>query len=153
MLIRKQEFQTLAEYHQFYLEDDNSPHNTGDIWNEKTVGLMLAVEEGLVAVGTARGLEVPVTVEIHDSEPGLELENYSRANECSLNVTADKIVILGCTDYQPDAERIEIEPGFYRVRVLYGNLESVIDEWEGEDFYVLQLWKDSEMREISVLKP
>jgi len=153
MLINKQEFQIFANYHQFYLEDENSPRNTRDIWNEKTVGQMLAVEKGLVAVGTARNLTVPVTIEIHDSEPDLELENYSRANECSLNVTVDKIIISGCTDYLPNAKRIKIESGFYRVRVLYGNLKSVIEEWEGEDFYVLQLWKDSELREISTLKP
>lgn len=153
MLISRHEYQICADYHQFYLEDEKSPHNTGGVWNEKTIGQMLAVEEGLVAVSTARNETVPVTIEIYDSEPSLELGNYSRANECSLEVTTDKIIISGCTDYLPDAERIKIEPGFYRVRVLYGNLESVTEEWEGEDFYILQLWRDAEMREISTLKP
>lgn len=153
MLISRHEFQIFADYGQFYLEDENYTPNTGDFWNDETIGQLLAVEEGFVAVGTARKAEVPVTIEIHDFEPVLEIENYSRVNECSLNVTSNKIVIPGCTDYPPDAARIEIEPHIYRVRVLYGNLESVADEFEGEDFYVLQLWKNSEMKQISTLKP
>ena len=153
MPIKTFDFQIFADYHQFYLEDENSPHDTGDIWNQETVEQMAATAKGLLAVGTARSSTVPVTVEFHDGEPILELEKYSRVNECSLEITSDRLVISGCTDYLPDAERIEVIPSIYRVRILYGNLETVVEEWEGEDFYLLQLWKDSEMREISTLKP
>ena len=153
MLIRKFDFEIYADYNQFYLEDENSSHHTGDIWSEEAFERMLATEENIVAVGTARYETVSVSVEFHNGEPILELEKYSRINECSLAVKSDKLVILGCTEYLPDAARIEVEPSIYRVRVLYGNLETVKDDWEGEDFYVLQLWKDAEMREISILKP
>jgi len=152
MPIRKLDFEIFADYHQFYLEDENSPHETGDIWTKETIEQMIAVSEGLVAVGTARSLTVPVSIEFYDSEPFPELERYSRINECSLEVESDKLVLMGCTDYLPDAPRIEVSPGIYRVRVLYGNLESVVEEWEGDDFYVLQLWQDSTMREIVELK-
>ena len=37
-MISRREFEILADYHQFYLEDENSPHETGDIWNQKTAG-------------------------------------------------------------------------------------------------------------------
>lgn len=151
MLISRHEFQIFADYHQFYLEDENSLHSSDeDIWNDKTVEQMLGVKEDLIAVRTARSLAVPVTIEIYDSEPAVELEKFSRINECSLNITSDKIIILG-NDYLPDAARIDVEPSIYRVRILYGNLESV-EEWEGEDFYILQLWEDDKMREIITLK-
>ncbi|MCY7346419.1 MAG: hypothetical protein LH614_09400 [Pyrinomonadaceae bacterium] len=155
MPISKYEFQIYADYHQFYLEDENSPHETDKVWDlEGTAhNRMLGVGEGLIAVGTARYETVPVSVELHDSEPVLELEKYSRVNECSLQVKSDKMIISGCTEYPPDAARIPIEPATYRVRILYGNLETVKDDWEGEDFYVLQMWKTAEMREISILKP
>ena len=152
MLIKKHDFEIFADYHQFYLEDEASPHTTGDIWTKETHERMLAVSEKLVAVGTARYETVPVSIEFHDTEPPLELEKYSRVNECSLEIASDKLVLSGCTEYLPDAARIDAEPGIYRVRVLYGNLESVVDDWEGEDFYVLQLWRDAEMREIVELK-
>lgn len=152
MMISKHEFEIFADYHQFYLEDENSPHETGNIWTQETHARMLAIEDGLVAVGTARNVEVPVTIEIHDSEPPLKAEDFSRVNECSLKIWSNKMTIAGCTDYLPDAERIEIKPSIYRVRILYGNLESVENEIDGEDFYILQLWKDSQMREIKEIK-
>jgi hypothetical protein len=151
-MISKHELKIFADYHQFYLEDENSPHETGNIWNQRTVERMVATEEGLIAVGTARNVEVPVTVEIYDIEPVLETAKFSRVNECSLKVWSNKMTIVGCTDYLPDAARIEIEPSIYRVRILYGNLESVENEIDGDDFYVLQLWKDSQMRGITEVK-
>ncbi len=154
MLIRKLDFEIYADYYQFYLEDENSPHRTDEAWDLENVAFhrMLGVSEKLVAVGTARYEEVPVSIEFHDCAPVLELEKYSRINECSLEVTSNKLTLAGCTEYLPDAARIEVEPAIYRVRVLYGNLETVKDDWEGEDFYVLQLWKDSEYREVQTLK-
>ena len=153
MLIKKFDFEIYADYNQFYLADESSPFSTGEIWTDETFQQMLAVSEKLVAIGTARYETVPVSVEMYDRNPTLELEKYSRVNECSLDVTSNKLVLEGCTEYSPDAARIEVEPSIYRVRVLYGNLETVKDDYEGEDFYVLQLWKDAEMREISILKP
>lgn len=153
MPIRKYDFEIYADYHQFYLEDETSPHDTGSIWTKETHERMLAVSEKLVAIGTARYESVPVSVEFHNAEPILELEKYSRINECSLEVVSNKLILAGCTEYLPDAARIEIEPSIYRVRILYSNLETVKDDWEGDDFYVLQLWKDSEMRQILSLKP
>lgn len=153
MMISKHEFEILADYHQFYLEDENSPHETGEIWNQETVERMLATEEGLIAVGTGRNMTVPVTIEIYESEPVFEAENFSRINECSLKIWSDKMILSGCTDYLPEAARIEIEPHIYCVRILYGNLESIRGNGlEGDDFYILQLWKDSQMREIKEIK-
>ena len=61
MLIRKLDFEIYADYNQFYLEDENSLHETGDIWTKETIEQMIAVREKLIAVGTARYREVPVT--------------------------------------------------------------------------------------------
>ena len=153
MLISKHEFQIFADYHQFYLEDENAPHNVIDVWDDEAHKRMLGIEEGLAAVATARNMIVPVAVEIHDAEPILEVENFSRVSECSLKVVSNNLVILGCTDYLPEAARIKIEPHIYRVRVRYGNLESISENGlNGEDFYILQLWKDSEIRRASTIK-
>ena len=155
MLIRRLDFEIYADYHQFYLEDENSPHETDKIWDAEGIASKrgLATGERLVAVGTERYETVPVAVEIHDSAPVLELEKYSRVNECGLEAKSGRLILAGCTEYLPDAARIEVESAFYRVRILYGNLETVVSDWEGEDFYVLQLWQDSEKRrEISTLK-
>lgn len=50
-------------------------------------------------------------------------------------------MIAGCTDYFPDAMRIEVTPGTYRVRVCYGALDTLsANGLEGDDRYRLQLW-------------
>jgi hypothetical protein len=147
MLIRRLDFEIDADYRQFYLEDETSPHETGEIWTKETHERILAVSEKLVAVGTARYETVPVAVEFYDSEPALEPEKYSRINECGLEAASQKLISSGCTEWLPDAARIDVEPAIYRVRALYGNFETVVDDWEGEDFYVLQLWETGEMRE------
>lgn len=152
MQIRKYDLEIYADYHQFYLEDETSPHDTGQIWTKEAHEQMLAVSEKLIAIGTARNENVPVSIEFHDAEPILELKKYSRINECSLEVVSNKLILAGCTEYLPDAARIEVEPSIYRVRILYGNLKTVKDECEGDDFYVLQLWKNDEMREVLTLK-
>lgn len=136
MLTRKLDFEIYADYYQFYLEDENSPHETDKVWDleGKAYNRMLGVGEGLIAVGTARYETVPVSVEFYDSEPVLELENHSRVNECSLQVKSSQIIISGCLEYLPDAARISVEPSNYRVRILYGNLETVKDDWEAKIF-------------------
>lgn len=155
MLISKLEFEIYADYNQFYLECESSLHQTDLVWDAENIAFnrMLGVGEKLIAIGTARYRTVPVTIEFHDSSPNLELEKYSRVNEASLEVTSNKLILSGCTEYLPDAARIDVEPANYRVRILYGNAEIVTDEDEGDDFYFLQLWKDEILREVGMLKP
>lgn len=153
MLIRKLDFEIYADYNQFYLECENSPHQTENLWTKETFEQMIAVSEKLVAVGTARYRTVPVSIEFHDCQPVLEFEKYSRINECSLEAATDKLVLSGCTEYLPDAARIDIEPAIYAVRICYGNTEDVSDDFEGDDFYVLQLWKADSFQEVKTLKP
>ncbi|MEZ5424828.1 MAG: hypothetical protein R2747_01065 [Pyrinomonadaceae bacterium] len=152
MLIKKSDFEVYADYHQFYLEDENASREVENMWSEEEFKRMLGAKKDYIYVGTARYETVPVIVEIHDSAPVLEIEKYSRINECSLRIKSEKLVLSGCTEYWPDAPRIEIEPAIYRVRILYGNLETVKDDWEGDDFYILQLWKDDEYRGIEEIK-
>jgi hypothetical protein len=155
MLQRKLDFEIYADYNQFYLECESSPHKSDEVWDSENVAFnrMLGVGEKLIAVGTARYRTVPVSIEFYDTEPRLEFENYSRINECSLEVSSNKLILSGCTEYLPDAARIEVEPGTYRVRILYGNAETITDEDNGDDFYILQLWKDAEFRGVETLKP
>jgi len=46
-----------------------------------------------------------------------------------LVVPSGRIIIAGCTDYLPDAARITVQPGTYKVRIYYGALDSVDEEW------------------------
>ena len=73
-------------------------------------------------------------------------------NECTLDVQSGRIVIAGCTDYFPDAVRIEVFPGSYRARLYYGNLDALSDDGlDGDDHYKVVLWR-AEPGPVKVLK-
>ena len=103
-------------------------------------------------MGTVRNMDVPVTVEIHDSEPQEDLTSCDQINECSIEVPSGKIVVAGCTDYFPDAPRILVEPGTYKARVYYSDLDTLSEDGlDGNDKYKIALWL-GEAIEPKVLK-
>jgi hypothetical protein len=87
-------------------------------------------------------MNVPVVVEITDSEPDADLSAWDHVNECSVEVSSGRVVIAGCTDYFPDAARIELVPGSYRARLYYGSLRSLSEDGlDGDDHYRVVLWR------------
>ncbi len=135
------EFSLFADYFQFYLQDDSPGVGTENPWTEQATNDMLAVAHGYVIVGTARNMTVPVALEVYDSDPGYIPEEWDHVTECSMEVRSGKIVVAGCTDYFPDATRIQVGPGPYAIRVLYGDLDKL--SWsglEGEDHYLVMMW-------------
>jgi hypothetical protein len=133
-----------ADYHQFYLEDDNSEADLAEIWDERTSADMIATGPGVVGVGTARNYHVPVTVRMLDSEPGEELGRWDHVSEASLAVPSGRLLVCGPTEW-PDVRRIAIKPGHYRARVHCANLESVAQNGiDGDDFYEVVLWPGAE---------
>jgi hypothetical protein len=142
--MRRIEYELFADYFQFYLQDESAEGNLGESWNEEAVARLLAIAPGTVGVGTVRNMNVPVTVEILDAEPACDLDPWDHVTECSLDVPTGRIVIAGCTDYFPDAARIEVPAGTYRVRVSYGSLNTLSEDGlDGEDRYLVHLWQGS----------
>ncbi|MHB8217984.1 MAG: hypothetical protein ACYDDS_18075 [Candidatus Sulfotelmatobacter sp.] len=139
----KFEFNLFADYFQFYMQDETVEGDLSECWTKEAVNRLLAVTEGKIGVGTVRNMMVPVVVEVADAEPDeAETPKWDQVNECDLMVKSGRIVVAGCTDYFPDAARIEVPPGSYRVRLYYGDLNSLSeDELEGNDHYRIVLWR------------
>jgi len=58
----------------------------------------------------------------------------------------------GCTDYFPDAARIEFAPGSYRARIYHGSPSLLSeDALDGDDHYKVVLWTAAP-RPLQVLK-
>lgn len=141
MLLERYMFELFADYHQFYLQDEDADGDLSDSWTGQASADLLAVAPGTIGVGTVRDMDVPVTVEIYDSEPREDLTSYDQINECSLEVPSGKIVVAGCTDYFPDARRIIVEPGTYRARISYSDLDTLSEDGlDGDDKYTIALW-------------
>ncbi len=130
MLLKQYQYQLFADYFQFYVEDENPEDTTEYIWDDKKpVEIGLALGKGIIAVGTERNFTVPVSLEIHDSEPDDDFSRWNRVNECSNDVPSGTLVIFGCTDYRPDAARVQVDPQCYRARIYYGGLDTVLISW------------------------
>ena len=141
-----------ADYHQFYLQDEGADGDLSNSWAEQTAKDLLAVAPGIIGVGTARNMDVPVEVEISDSEPADELDEWDHVTECGIEVPSGMIVVAGCLDYFPAAARIPVKAGNYRARIYYGSLKSLSEDGlDGDDHYKVILWPGEDMS-VRVLK-
>jgi len=147
-------FSLFADYHQFYLQDEAAPGNLAEAWTPDAVDRMLALAPGVIGVGTARDMDVPVEVEILSQPPAEDFTAWDRVNECSIRLSSTRAVIAGCTDYFPDAARIPVTPGEYRARIYYGGLDSLSpDGLDGQDHYRIALWPAPEGPTIRLKSP
>ena len=148
MITQRHELRLVAEYYQFYLQDETAEGDLSDAWTPEAADRLLALAPGTIGVGTYRNADVPVLVEVHDREPVEEAAAWDRVNESTLDVPSGRIVIAGCTDYFPDAARIQVPSGRYRARVCYAGKSSLsADGFDGDDRYRVALWPAPESRE------
>jgi hypothetical protein len=141
MTTHRHHFDLFADYHQFYLQDEAVDGNLGDSWTPEATDRLLAISDGTIGVGTVRDMTVSVEIEVLDAEPQDSFDDWDQVNECSIDVKSGRIVVAGCTDYFPDAARVQVAPGTYRARIYYGKLDSLSEDGlEGEDHYRVVLW-------------
>lgn len=134
-------FKLFADYFQFYVQDEAAEGDLSNSWTDEAVKSLLALAPGTIGVGTVRNMDVPVTIDLRDNEPSVSLEEWDHATECTITISSGHLVIAGCTDYFPDAVRMNLKVGTYRARVLYGGLASVSDDGlDGQDRYKIILW-------------
>jgi hypothetical protein len=134
-------FTIFADHFQFVLMDESSKDDFSSIWTDESLRQMLAVGKMAVCPGTLRNVEVEVEVRIEDREPTIDLSVFDHIAEASLDVPSGKLAVMGSTGYLPDAPRIEVAPGTYRVLSLASGVETIKTEWEpAEDKYIVYLW-------------
>lgn len=137
------DYRLLADYYQFYVEDDEANADWTGAWTDETVLDGAVAVPGAIVVRTARDQWVPVRLSVLDAEPPLELEGSDHAVEASVEVRSGRLVVAGCTDDFRTADRITVQPGSYRVRVLYRNIDPATASDAAEDSYELLLWPGS----------
>jgi hypothetical protein len=151
-LMSNHKFEIFADYFQLYLSDVETSDDTSDIWTEEAHQLKLGLLPSTIAIGTFRNVDVPVEVDILDSEPDINLEEWDHASVGSISINSGQCTIYGCTDYLHDAEKFRIKPGKYSVISLAKGLDSITEEWEdADDFYKIVIWPSS-LQEYRSLK-
>lgn len=145
-------FEVFADYFQVWLEDEQAPLIPKDFWTAEALERHVALAPGVVEFGTARNFTVPLDVVVSGAAPELNLDQWDRVVEVSLDVPTGILVVMGCTEYVPKAERMRIQSGTYRVRVCAAGLDRVSpNRLEGEDQYRAELWP-APMAEPAVIK-
>lgn len=148
----RREFELFADYFQFYVCDQRFQTDTATIWNDEMSALMLATGPDLIAVGTARNMDVPVSLEILDAEPVPQLDAWDQVIDCGLAIPSGALILFGCTENPGDAPIIRLEPGSYCARISYAGLGLLSEDGlDGEDNYRVQVWK-GQASAIAVLK-
>ncbi|MDM5180127.1 hypothetical protein PO883_23365 [Massilia sp. DJPM01] len=146
-------FSIFADYFQFIVQDENSEDDFGSIWTKEALNHMIAVGETAICLGTLRNVDVSVAVHVLGVEPAALLEGYDHAVEGAFTVPTGKLVVMGCTEYFPDASRFEIAPGSYRFLYLVSGVHTITAECEpADDLYCLYIWP-GEARSSRLLKP
>jgi hypothetical protein len=145
-------FIIFADYFQFIVKDETSEDDFGSIWTEEALNCMVAVGETAICPGTLRNVDVPVEVHVLGAEPAMLLEGYDHVVEGAFRSPTGRLVVMGCTEYFPDAPRFEIPPGSYRFLYLISGVQTIKAEWEpAEDLYRLYIWP-GEVRSPHLLK-
>ena len=134
-------FDIFADYFQFVVMDGSSDDDFSTLWSEEAMNLMLAVGETALCLGTLRNVTVPVEIRVSKSEPPLDLAAYDNAASASLHLPSGRLVIMGCTDYLPEAPCIELAPGTYQLLYLVTGVDTITNEWDpAGDRYIVHLW-------------
>lgn len=145
-------FNLFADYFAFHLSDDSPDFRAVETWSPGAVADRLAVvKPHVVAVGTARSMTVPVTVEVRETPPGEHFADWDHVVEASLEVPSGRIVVMG-NEYWYNAARIPVRPGTYAVRAYSAGLDTLRNnDLDGDDRYRVVIWPSAH-REPAVLK-
>jgi hypothetical protein len=116
------ELTLFADYSQIHVSDAESEDDLSDAWTDQAVADCLAVAEDALGIGTAVNVNVSVTVAVLPQEPSDDSSEFDHVVEAGLDVSSGRLMVLGCTDYAPDAATFDVPSGWNRVRVSRSNL-------------------------------
>ncbi|MFF0290930.1 hypothetical protein [Streptomyces sp. NPDC005262] len=116
-----------ADYFQIHVTDAGLDGDLSEAWTDQAVADQLAVAPAALGIGTAVNVNVHVTVRLLPLEPGDDSTEFDHVVEASLNVPSGQLVVLGCTDYCPDAAKFDVPAGWTRVRVSRSNLARAVE--------------------------
>lgn len=126
---------------QFYLYDKDSAGATdsSNFWTQVAFEQRLAIEEGIIGVGTECYGPVKGELTVLDAPNNdFNTDLYDHIVEGSIEIRSGILQVLECPSSTIELE-LAVEPGLYRVRAYSSNLQSV-DGDEGDDYYVVEMW-------------
>jgi hypothetical protein len=128
-----------VSHRQFYLWDPAMPFEPPVDWTNEDVDHGMKEARHLLAIAPPRDGVISVQVEIHQAEAALDLAEWDHAVEGGLEIVSGALELQEWSGL--GRWRFKVDPGRYRVRALFGNLESYFREDGPElDHYLLAVW-------------
>ena len=129
------EVQLFADYCQILLQDSLSELSLADAWSVATINDRMAVLPGLIGIWAEDNNDVDVSINVASAAPDLVSADFDHVVEGSMRSDSGIIVVMGCTDYLPEADRLSVPTDWLRVRVSKSILqpsESGADEFDSD---------------------
>jgi hypothetical protein len=117
------ELNLFADYRQIHVFDEGSATDLGEAWTDQAASDRLPISADAIAIGTEVSVNVLVGVEVLPSRPTDADAKFDHVVEASLRSDSGRLVVMGCTDYEPDAARFAVPAGWLRLRVAKSNLD------------------------------
>jgi len=137
-------FEMFADYFQFLLLDESSEDDFSLLWTEKALDIGAAVGALAVSFGTLRNVTVPVEIRLCPQDPRISESDVDHLISGYFEVPTGRLVVMGCTDYFPDAPRIDLPKGGYRFSYCMRGIDSITYESDpADDTYTVYLWPGS----------
>ena len=112
------ELKLFADYHQIHVVDDRP--DAGDLsdWGGSAVSDGMALGVGALGIGMAQNMDADVSVVVLDAAPPDEPldPTWQHIVEASMEVQSGRVMVMGCSDYGPEAKRVDLAPGAWRLR-------------------------------------
>ena len=132
-----------ADYFQIYVVDEAMARYHDDMWTETAyIEERVAVAPGMIGISIVRNMDVPVEIEVRESEPSDPFQEWDQVVDCSLEIK-DGNLAVGGPGLDDEVPRIAIKPGTYRARIFFSGLDTLSpDGLDGNDRYRIVLWPD-----------
>jgi len=133
------QYSIFADYFQFYLWDAGAMPEPPTDYAEADLRNRIKAAPFVVVIQPVRNMDVPVTLDIADMAPALDLSAWDHVAEASLDLPSGRLEIHECTGGSIDI--VDIAPGSYRVRACFAGLGTLSEDGlDGDDHYHLTLW-------------
>lgn len=143
-------YEIFADYFQFYLWDAGKMPEPPTDYVEVDLRNRIKAAPFVVVIQPVRNMDVPVTLDLADAPPPLDLDAWDHVAEASLDLPSGRLEIHECTGGSIDI--LDVAPGSYRVRACFAGLGTLsADGLDGDDRYHLTLWPAS-AAPVEVLK-
>lgn len=116
-----------ADYSQLHILDEKSESPVGEDWTDAALADRVAVVRDALAVRTEVDVDVRVEVEVLDAAPADDSDEFDHVVLVTIAVPSGSLVVMGNSDFLPDADKFAVPAGWVTVEVSKWNLAAAIE--------------------------